>query len=99
LFFKAIYTQQNGRNFVSNIEEMKAFIGVNYFMALNPLPNIQLYWDGNHFIGNVGIQNIFTRSRFQEILQNLHFSDNSNQDESDKGYKIRPIINHLLQMV
>jgi len=59
---------------------MKAFIGVNYFMPLNPLPNIRLYWDGNHFIGNVGIENIFTRSRFQEILQNLHFSDNSKQD-------------------
>ena len=90
-----LYSQQNGRNLVTNVKEMKASIGVNYFKAINPLPNIPLYWNGYHFIANIGIQNIFTRSRFQEILQNLHFSDNSKQDENSKGYKVRLIINHL----
>ena len=74
---------------------MKAFIGVNYIMAVNKLPNISMYWNYEHFIGNTGIQNVFTRTRFQEILQNIHFADNSKNDSSDKGYKIRPIIEHL----
>ena len=52
-------------------------------------------WDSDHFIGNNGIQNIFTRGRYQEILQNLHFADNSKQDQTNKGYKIRPNIDHL----
>ena len=30
-----LYLQQNGRNFITNAKEMKAFIGVNYIMAVN----------------------------------------------------------------
>ena len=33
-----------------------------------------------------------TRSRFEEILQNLHFSDNRKDDKSDK---VRSFINHF----
>ena len=54
-----------------------------------------MYWDCDHFIGNKGIQNIFTRSRYLEILQNLHFADNSKQDQIDKDCKICSIIDHL----
>ena len=90
-----LYAQQNGCNFIMNSEEMKAFIGVNYIMAVNKLPNISMYWNYEHFIGNTGIQNVFTRTRFQEILQNIHFADNSKNDSSDKGYKIHPIIEHF----
>ena len=28
-------------------------------------------------------------------MRNLHFADNEVDDKSDRGYKIRPIINHL----
>ena len=35
-----------------------------------------------------------TRTRFQFILQNLHFSNNDNDDKTDKSYKIRPAIKH-----
>ena len=56
-----------------------------------------MYWDCDHFIGNNGIQNIFTRGRCQEILQNLHFVDNSKQDQTKRGYKIRPAIDYLFK--
>ena len=36
-----------------------------------------------------------TRTRFQFILQNFHFSNNDNDNKSDKSYKIRPVIEHL----
>ena len=74
---------------------MEALIGVNYVMAVNQLPSIKMYWDCDQFIGNVGIQNIFTRTRYQEVLHNLHFAHNTEQDKTDKGYKIRPIIDNL----
>ena len=90
-----LYAQQNGRNFITTNEEMKAFLGVNYMMALNQLPKLSLYWDSDVFIGNTGIQNVFIRDRFKEILQNLHFADNIQSDQEDKGYKIRPVIDHL----
>ena len=47
-----------------------------------------------YFVGNDGIQNIFARTRYQVVLQNDHFADNTKQDKTDKGDKIR-IIDHL----
>ena len=38
-----------------------------------------------------------TRSKFEDILQNLHFSDNTKDEKSDKGCKIRSLINHFNQ--
>ena len=35
------------------------------------------------------------RSRFEDILRN--FLDNAKDDKSDKGYKIRSLINHFNQ--
>ena len=35
------------------------------------------------------------KTKFQSILQNLHFSSNDNDDKTDKSFKIRPIIEHL----
>ena len=76
---------------------MKAFISVNYIMAVSQLSSIPLYWDCDHFIGNVDIQNIFMRIKHQdlEVLQNLHLADNTKQGQTDKGCKIRPTSNHL----
>ena len=74
---------------------MKAFLPTNYAMVVNQLPNISMYWDCDYFIGNDGIQNSFRRDRYREILQNLHFAENSKQDQTDKGYKIRPISNQM----
>ena len=89
------YSQQNERNFLINPVEMKAFIGVNYIMAVNQMLSIPMYCDGDHFVGNVGIQIIFTKTRYQEVLQNFYFADNTKQDKADKDYKTRPIIDHL----
>ena len=38
-----------------------------------------------------------TRSRFEHILQNRHFLGNTKDDSSDKGYKVRSLINHFNQ--
>ena len=86
-----LYSPQNGKNIFSNI------ISVNYIMVVSQLPSIPLYWDCDHFIGNVGIQNIFMRIRHQDldVLQNLHFADNTKQGKRDKDCKIRPTSNHL----
>ena len=56
-----------------------------------------MFWD---FVGKVGIQNIFARTRYQVVLQSNHFAGNTKQDKN-KGYKIRIIghLNELLQAV
>ena len=38
-----LYSQQNGRYFITNPKEMKALLGTNYVIAVNQLPNISMY--------------------------------------------------------
>ena len=90
------YATQNGREFSIEKEEMAAFLGINFVMSINILPNIESYWCADEFIGNKRIQNVMTRQRFQSILQNLHFSNNEDdKDADDKARKIRKIIDHF----
>ena len=44
------YAQQNGRNFVMNAAEMKAFLGMNYIMGVNMLPTIHHYWESDDYV-------------------------------------------------
>ena len=38
-----------------------------------------------------------SRSRFEDILENFNFLDNTKDDRSDKGYKVKSINNYLNQ--
>ena len=75
---------------------MKVLIGFYNIMTVNQLPSIPIFWDYNHFVGNVSIQNIFARPRYQVVLHKTHFEDNTKQDKTEKGHKIR-IIDHLYE--
>ena len=59
-----LYSQQNGHHFITNPEKMKVFLGTNYVMVVNQLPNISMYWYCDHLTGKNGIQNIFLRGRY-----------------------------------
>ena len=73
-------------NFVTNAAEIKAFFGMNYIMGVNKLLTIHHYWESDDYVGNEGIRNVMTREHFKEVLQNIHFADNSKSNkESDKG--------------
>ena len=65
-----------------------------FIVTVNQLPSIPMFWDCNYLVGNVVIQNISAWTRYQVVLQNNHFADNTKQDKTDKGNKIR-IIDHL----
>ena len=90
-----LYAHQNGRSFTATKEELKAFLGINFVMAISKLPTISEYWRVDNLIGNYGIQNTMIRNRFCKILQNLHFADNGKENRTDKTFKIRPVIDHL----
>ena len=90
-----LYAAQNGREFVTSKEEIRAFLGINFIMSVSKLPNLKCYWNVDSFFSNDGVRNAITRTRFTSILQNLHFADNESADKSDKGYKMRTVITHL----
>ena len=90
-----LYAHQNGRNFTVTKEKLKEFLGINPVMQINKLLTIAEYWTADNLIGNGGFQNTMIRSRFCEILQNLHFADNRKDNKTDKAFKMRPVIDHL----
>ena len=90
-----LYARQNGRNFTVTKKELKAYLAINFVMAINKLPTIAEYWRVDNLVGNDSIQNTIIRGRFCEILQNLHFADNRKDDKTDKAFKMRPVIDHL----
>ena len=87
--------KQKGRNFTVDNNELKAFLEINYIMAINKLPKIAEYWRVDNRIGNNVIQNTMIRNRFCEILQSLLFAGNTEDDKTDWGFKVRPVIDHL----
>lgn len=89
------YAQQNGREFTIDKEEMAAFLGINYIMSINTLPNVESYWSTDDAIGNGRIRKVMTRTRFRNILQNLHFSDNEKLATDDRAAKVRSILDHF----
>ena len=51
-----LYAHQNGRNFTVTKEELKAFLGINFVMAINKSPTIADYCRVDNLIGNDCIQ-------------------------------------------
>ena len=90
-----LHAAQNGREFSTNPEEIRAFLGINYIMSISKLPNVKYYWSIDSYLPNHSVRNAMTRNRFTNILQNLHFTDNQTADKSGKDCKMRIVINHL----
>ena len=74
--------------FLTNVKEMKAVIGVNNTMTVNEFPRIPMKWDCNPFIRTFDIQNMFARTKYQKVLQNLHFADNIKQNKQIKVIRL-----------
>ena len=67
-------------------------------MGINSLPQLAMYWSEN---GNIGIQSVMTKNRFEELCQYLHFSDTTKEPKRgepnyDRLFKIRPVLNDVL---
>ena len=70
---------------------MKVFLGINYFMTINNLPTIKSYWECGQYVGNEGIRIVMSRTRFEQILQILDFTEN----QKNKAYKVKSVISHF----
>lgn len=68
------YAHQNGREFTIEVEEMRAFLGMNLVMGYHVLPSLRDYWSTEPDMAVPFISNIMPRTRFEEIRRNLHFA-------------------------
>ena len=81
----SIYVAQKGCNFLTNHDKSKVFLKINYLMGINEFPSVANYWEVDHYIRNDGIKNVMPWQRFQDILQNLHFANNDQDDKRQNG--------------
>ena len=70
-----LYSQQNGGSLLPMLRK------ANYIRNVKPISKHKLSSDCNHFVGNVGIQNIFARPRNQAVFRNNRFADNTKQNK------------------
>lgn len=92
--------EEDSRWYETRPAEIRAFIGINILMGICSLPEADMYWSKDTYIGNTGVQNTMTCNRFQKLGQYFHVSDRAaepirGQAHYDRLYKVRPILDHV----
>ncbi|XP_008181184.1 piggyBac transposable element-derived protein 4-like [Acyrthosiphon pisum] len=95
-----LYATQHNANLNTNVEEIKAFIGMLIYMGYHSLPSIRFYWSTDQNFYCERIAKIMPVKRFLKLLRYLHLNNNLNMPQRDslnfdKLYKIHPLISHL----
>jgi hypothetical protein len=79
----------------TTIEELYVFLAVTMLMVRIKKLTILDYWSTDPLLATPQFSDFMSRDRYLLLLRLLHFSDNNNQPEGDRLYKIKPITDHL----
>ena len=72
--------------------EIKVIYCSDYSAWNIDLPRLSMYWEITEDIHNSIVTSLFIRSRFNEVLKNLHLADNDNFHNSERLAKVHPLI-------
>lgn len=86
---------KNESNMNVTAEEIKAFLGVLILSGYNVLPGKKSYWDTKPDMKNILVSECMRRDRFLFIAKYFHVADNSDIDNNDRLFKLRPLMNLL----
>jgi len=75
---------------------MKTFLGIVMWMGLTPQPSLALYWSKS-FLYHSEIPKYMTINRFEIILRTFHCSNNTEFPQGDRLYKIRNLVDLLVE--
>ena len=67
--------QNNNKWHRTDVKVVCAFIGMRIYMSIVNLLNMKMYWSEDQFLGNFGIADVMTRSRFDKLCQYFHVND------------------------
>ncbi|XP_012560566.1 piggyBac transposable element-derived protein 3-like [Hydra vulgaris] len=93
-----LYTNQKHKRVYSvSMDELFLFLGIIILMGYHSLPSLSCYWNNSQDLNVSLVSNSLSRSRFSQILGNIHSNDNNSipSNNTDKLYKIRPFIDKL----
>lgn len=87
------YAQDNNRHdFTFSAAQLQKFIGILILTGYHTLPACDMYWSKDLDKGLELVRKSMSRNTFRNIKRNLHVSDNTDLDKSDKFAKLRPLI-------
>lgn len=76
-------------------EELKVFIGISLLSGYNKKPGKKFFWDSKKDMGNEMVIQSMRRDRFIEIMKYIHCADNNEISQTDKMWKLRPLVDKL----
>ncbi|KAK9744358.1 Transposase IS4 [Popillia japonica] len=82
-------------NSLDSNNALVTFLGILLLSGYVCLPRRELYWENSLDSNNALVTGAMSRNRFRYIIQNIHCSDNTNLDGTDKFSKIRPLIDGM----
>ena len=90
------YAAQKGdTQFRLSVDELYKYFGILLLSGYNKMPFRRMYWQTRPDANSYFVSQSMSRNKFEKIHQFLHFNDNSNIDETDKVFKIRPLLIRL----
>ncbi|XP_030579753.1 piggyBac transposable element-derived protein 3-like [Archocentrus centrarchus] len=91
-----LYSTQENPNHALKLDqkELEQFIGTVLYMSVIRLPRSRIYWSNACRVDQVA--DVMPRDRWEEIKHCINFSDNTTPNNSDRLFKIRPLIDSLL---
>lgn len=76
-------------------DEIPCFLAILYLSGYNNLPSKRHYWDNGDDMKNIAVSNSMRRDRFLQICRFFHCTSNTEINQNDKDWKIRPLMEML----
>lgn len=98
VFQTNLYAQQSfSKQKLTEISEIKTFLGINLLMGIKRLPSYRDYWSTSPDINDAYISGLMPVKRFSWLLSNFHLNNNvlmpkKGEAHYDKLYKVRPLL-------
>lgn len=92
------YARSKGdETFATTRAEISAYLGLNIYMGIHSLPQIDMFWDSDIFIGVEGFKKTIPKQRFKTLGRYLHLVDPNDEDPADLLCKVRSLVTLLEQ--
>ena len=83
--------------FATSRAEISAYLGLNIYMGIHSLPQINMFWDSDIFIGVEVFKKTIPKQRFKTLGRYLHLVAPCDEDPADLLCKVQSLVTLLEQ--
>ena len=77
-------------------DKIKVILGLCILMGVVKKPVIKLFWSTKVMLATPFYSELLPRNRFLQILSNMHFANNADDDATDRLFKIRYVVETVI---